>query len=177
MHISASWRFSRLERTLESVPLSEQLTKICVTMLLNDLFRGQPDILFVLPFSLVRSLASAFYPRRISATRRTASPCYPDHQALCQKTFAAAGNEKQVQKSQVASIYIRSSAGGATPRKYVFDVTSVGQRSSPWTCNSVKVDIKFHLECKLHFPSAQFVATIIACNEHVCNVSRQSLDV
>ena len=42
-------------------------------------------------------------------------------------------------------------------RKYVFDVTSVGQRSSPWTCNSVKVEIKFHLECKLHFPSAQLM--------------------
>ena len=39
-----------------------------------------------------------------------------------------------------------------TPRKYAFDVTSVGQRSSPWTWNSVKVEIKFHLECKLHFP-------------------------
>ena len=41
-----------------------------------------------------------------------------------------------------------------TPRKYVFNVISVGQRSSQWTCNSVKVEIKFHLECKLHFPSA-----------------------
>ena len=30
-----------------------------------------------------------------------------------------------------------------TPRKYVFDVTSVGQRSSPWTCNSVKVEMNF----------------------------------
>ena len=45
----------------------------------------------------------------------------------------------------------------STPEKYVFDVTSVGQRSSPWTCNSVKVEIKFHLECKIHFPSAQIV--------------------
>ena len=26
-----------------------------------------------------------------------------------------------------------------SPRKYVFDVTSVGQLSSPWPCNSVKV--------------------------------------
>ena len=25
-----------------------------------------------------------------------------------------------------------------TPRKYVFDVTSIGQRSSPWTCNPVR---------------------------------------
>ena len=34
-------------------------------------------------------------------------------------------------------------------RKYVFDVTSVGQRSSPWTCNSRTIEIRFHLECKL----------------------------
>ena len=44
-----------------------------------------------------------------------------------------------------------------TPRKYVFDVTSVGQLSLPWTYNSVKVEIKFHLECKLHFLSAQLM--------------------
>ena len=36
-------------------------------------------------------------------------------------------------------------------RKYVFDVISVGQRSSSWPCNSVKVEMKFHLECKLCF--------------------------
>ena len=36
-----------------------------------------------------------------------------------------------------------------TPWKYVFDVTSVGQRSSIWPCNSVSV------ECELHFPLAQ----------------------
>ena len=41
------------------------------------------------------------------------------------------------------------------PRRYVFDVTSVGKRPSPWTCNSVKVEIKSHLECKLHSPCAQ----------------------
>ena len=40
-------------------------------------------------------------------------------------------------------------------RKYVFDVTSIGQRSSPWSYNSVEVEMKFHLECKLRFPSAQ----------------------
>ena len=44
-----------------------------------------------------------------------------------------------------------------TPRKYAFDVTSVGKGSSPRTGNSVKVEIKFHLECKLHFPSAQLM--------------------
>ena len=36
-----------------------------------------------------------------------------------------------------------------TTEIYVFDVTSVAQRSSPWACDSVKIEIKFHLECKL----------------------------
>ena len=36
-----------------------------------------------------------------------------------------------------------------SPRKYVLNVTSLGERSSPWTCNSMKDEIKFHLECKL----------------------------
>ena len=40
-------------------------------------------------------------------------------------------------------------------RNNVFDFTFIGQRSSPWACNSVKVEIKFYLECKLRFPSAQ----------------------
>ena len=44
-----------------------------------------------------------------------------------------------------------------TPRKYVFDVTSVGQRSSPWTCNSVKIEIKIRPKCKLQFPSVQLM--------------------
>ena len=43
----------------------------------------------------------------------------------------------------------------------VFDVTSVGQRSSPWPWNLVKVEIKFHLECKLCFP---FYTVCIAAN-------------
>ena len=43
-------------------------------------------------------------------------------------------------------------------RKCIFDVTSNGQRSSPWSCNSVNVEIKFHLEqCRLRFPCAQLV--------------------
>ena len=29
--------------------------------------------------------------------------------------------------------------------KYVFDITSLGQHPSPWSCNSVKVKIKFNL--------------------------------
>ena len=31
-------------------------------------------------------------------------------------------------------------------------LTSIGQHSLPWPCNSVKDEIKFHLDCKLHFP-------------------------
>ena len=32
-----------------------------------------------------------------------------------------------------------------------------GQRSSRWTCNSVKVEINFTSSAKLHFPSAQLI--------------------
>ena len=49
---------------------------------------------------------------------------------------------------------------GMTLRKYVFDVTAVG-------CNSVKVEIKFHLKHKLHFPSAQLMLRQM----HLTNVS------
>ena len=58
------------------------------------------------------------------------------------------------------------------PRKYVFDVTSVGQRSSPWTCNSVKVEKKIHLECNIHFPSAQLMLRQM----HLTKVSRLSIE-
>ena len=47
----------------------------------------------------------------------------------------------------------RRTCVGSTPRKYVFDVTSIVQCSSPWTCSSTKVEMKFPL--KLHFPSVQ----------------------
>ena len=50
----------------------------------------------------------------------------------------------------------------------VFNVTSVGQRSSPWTCHSVKVEIKFRLECKLHFPRTR----IMLRQTHLANVSQ-----
>ena len=40
-------------------------------------------------------------------------------------------------------------------RKCVFDVTSVGQRFSPRAFNSVKAEVKFHLECKLRFSCVQ----------------------
>ena len=53
------------------------------------------------------------------------------------------------------------SRGETIPRKYVFDV---GQRSSPWTWNLVKVGIKFYLGCKLHFPCTQFMLRLLTIN-------------
>ena len=54
------------------------------------------------------------------------------------------------------------------PRTYVFDVTSIGQRSSLWTCNSVKVEVKFHVECKLHCRCAQHMLFTlrVRCSDH-----------
>ena len=66
----------------------------------------------------------------------------------------------------------KSQRSQVAPRKYVFDVTSVGQRSSPWTCNSVKVEKKIHLECKLYFPSAQLMLRQM----HLTKVSRLSIE-
>ena len=54
-----------------------------------------------------------------------------------------------------------------TPRKYVFDVTSIGQRSSPWTCKLSGSRDKFQLDCKLHFPSAKLMLRQM----HLTNVS------
>ena len=56
---------------------------------------------------------------------------------------------------------------GSTSRKYVFDVTFVGQRSPPWRCDSVRVEIKFQLECKLHFPSAQLIMHLTIVYESI----------
>ena len=61
----------------------------------------------------------------------------------------------------------RGSRRKGTPRKCVLDVTSIGPRSSPCLCNSVKVEIKCHLECKLHFSSAQ----LMLGQMHLTNVS------
>ena len=38
---------------------------------------------------------------------------------------------------------------------------------TPWTCNLVKAEIKFHLECTLHYPSAQLTVATNAFNEHI----------
>ena len=57
-------------------------------------------------------------------------------------------------------------------RKYVFYFTSIGQRSSPWTCNSVKVEKKFHLEYKLHFPSARLMLRQM----HLTNYVSESIE-
>ena len=76
--------------------------------------------------------------------------------------------QRNVKLSRVKQFLSQTAcASHMTPRKYVFDVTYVGQRSSPWTYNSVKVERKFHLECKLHFPSAQFMLRQM----HLTNVS------
>ena len=47
--------------------------------------------------------------------------------------FASGGGER----------WLDSAHEQQTPGIYVFDVTSIGQRSSPWTCNSVKVETNF----------------------------------
>ena len=52
-----------------------------------------------------------------------------------------------------SSTTIQSMNSPQTPRKYI----SIGQRSSPWPYNSVEVEMKFHLECKIHFPSSQLM--------------------
>ena len=44
-----------------------------------------------------------------------------------------------------------------TLQKYVFDLTSIGQRSLPWPSNSVEVEMKFHIKSMHHFPSAQLM--------------------
>ena len=51
-----------------------------------------------------------------------------------------------------------SHAGAVTgsPWKYVFDVTSIGQHSSPWTHKLSERRDTFHLECKLHFATNAF---------------------
>ena len=54
-----------------------------------------------------------------------------------------------------------------TPREYVFDVTSIGQRSSPWAWKLSESRDTFHLECKLYFPSAQRMLR----QTHLTNVS------
>ena len=57
--------------------------------------------------------------------------------------------------------------GWWTPRKYVFDITSISQCSSPWTCKLNEIRDTFHLECKLHFPSAQ----LMLWQMHLANAS------
>ena len=69
------------------------------------------------------------------------------------------------------------------PPAHDTDVTSAGQRSSPWPCNSVKVEITFHVECNLRFLSAEVMlhqmhrTDLSASIEAKYWVSWQSLDV
>ena len=53
------------------------------------------------------------------------------------------------------------------PLVSVFDVTSIGQRSSPWTCNSVKVELTFHLECKLRSSCEQLYVATYTLNDRI----------
>ena len=59
-----------------------------------------------------------------------------------------------------------NSLAGRTPRKYVIDVTSIGQRSSAWPCTLSESRDIFHLECKLHFPVHD-----LCCDKCITNVS------
>ena len=54
-----------------------------------------------------------------------------------------------------------------TPRKYASDVTSTGQRSSPSPCNSMKVGINFHVECKRRFLCAQLDMPRQMCSKNL----------
>ena len=92
--------------------------------------------------------------------------CFPFFQnqffifAFFQNQFFISSLEGEIKNKIGEALYKRIVRahrwGSQTPRKYVFYVTSVGQRSSPWPCNSVKVELN-HLECKLNFPSAQLM--------------------
>ena len=68
--------------------------------------------------------------------------------------------ERNTSSDVIATSYDRDSDCGrwwkCTPPKYVFDVTSIGRRSSPWTCNSESRD-KCSPRVKLHCPSAQLM--------------------
>ena len=52
---------------------------------------------------------------------------------------------------------------GLTPWKYLFDVTSAGQRSPPWPCNSVKDEVSSRVQCvqpTLHRTNLQQVSRL-----------------
>ena len=59
-----------------------------------------------------------------------------------------------------------------TRAAYVFDFTSVGQRSPPWTCKLSESRYEFHLEWKHWFPRAQ----LMLVQMHSTNVSRPSIE-
>ena len=80
---------------------------------------------------------------------------YDQHQFNCGAFVISTHSGDRVQL--VGRLVGMSAQAGPDTGEIRSDVTSVGQRSSPWTCNSVKVEVTFHLECKLHFPSAQLM--------------------
>ena len=120
----------------------------------------------------LRSRASCRYFSRDACTSRHwwSEPC-ASGERLCCKGMGSSTNVISVYFGHHGNIYSTSLPFTSntteiyiqrhfrllrTPRKYVFSVTSVGQHSSLWSCNSIKIEIKFHIECKLRFLSAQF---------------------
>ena len=106
-----------------------------------------------------------------------AFPCFVGHWAREADCGPRGGGDSRRDQHVLATCHSRYRS--ATPRncvfdvtsvgqrKYVFDVTFIGQRQSPWPCDSVKVEIKFHLTCKLHFlrahPSNEFSSVQFQC--------------
>ena len=76
---------------------------------------------------------------------------------------------REQQRKDSLNIRRQVSAGSIHTAKICIDDTSESQRSPRWPWNSVKVEMKFHLECNPCCPSGQF---ILCCNRrHRNNVS------
>ena len=73
--------------------------------------------------------------------------------------------ERNTLSDVIATSYDRDRDCGrwwkCTPRKYVFDVTSIGQRSSPWTCSSESRD-----KC-----SPRVLAPLSKCTTYVATIA------
>ena len=110
------------------------------------------------------------YESRIEKMRREAEAKLTEVEA---ETDMALSSIQSLFDSQVAVASIESSPQSIEltaildTAEYVFDVTSIGQRSLPWTCNSVKNHEKIHLECKLHFSQC----TTYVAYKHSTNAS------
>ena len=58
-----------------------------------------------------------------------------------------------------------------TPRQYVYDVTSTGQRLSPWPCNSVKVERKLQSSLCTTYVATNLCSMKTALNSSFCAVT------